>query len=153
MHIVWKDEFLIDGGVIDEDHKVLIGIINDFISLNEGAASLERLKSCLARLKKYTLEHFVREESIMVSIAYPNAERHRNRHAEIVSVLDSIIADFRTKVVRSDRNHSDIHERAMALLRTWLVDHILVADADLKPYIEDYRNLITNSLKKRELVS
>jgi len=148
--IVWRDSFSIDGGVIDADHKALIAIINEFTALSGGIASLARLKACLAGLRKYTLDHFAREERVMRTIGYPNIDRHRKSHRDIVVVLDEIIADFRVKVTRSDNDHRDIHDRTRDLLRIWLVNHILSTDCDLRAYVEDYRADLARAVTPRK---
>jgi len=137
--IVWRDSYSIDGGVIDADHKALIAMVNEFATLSGGTASLARLKSCLAGLRKYTIEHFAREETVMRNVGFPNIDRHKAAHREIVSVLGGIIADFRTKVNRSDNDHNDVRERIQTLLKTWLINHVFSVDLELRPYVEAYR--------------
>jgi len=137
--IVWHDRYSIDGGVIDADHRALIAIVNEFAKLSGGTASLARLKACLAGLRKHTIEHFAREETVMRNVGLPNIDRHKAAHREIASVLGGIITDFRTKVNRSDNDHNDVRERIQALLKTWLIDHVFSVDLELRAYVEAYR--------------
>lgn len=136
MRMVWRDQFKIDGGQIDRDHMMLIQIINNFAETDEHIFVIQGIKETLAALKKYTIEHFEREEVIQKEISYPQIETHQKQHASMISSLDVIIHDFREKVEHREFNYADIRQRTFKLLQIWLVNHILTADASLKPYLE-----------------
>ena len=63
--ITWRDKMSINnGGVIDQDHKNLIEIINRFGEIAADGLDKEEAAEILYALKFYTQTHFGREEQL-----------------------------------------------------------------------------------------
>lgn len=140
MRIVWKQQYLIDGGIIDQDHRSLFDIINSVMEIDESRFVIQNLKEPLAKLKMYTIEHFNREEILQQKISYPEYESHKITHSEMIADLDKIIYDFRQRTVSTNFSYADLRKRSFLLLQGWIVGHILKTDAKMIPYIAAARD-------------
>jgi len=62
MTIQWREKMTIDDGVIDQDHRHLIDIINRFENAAKDGLTLSEGLEILFALKFYASTHFKREE-------------------------------------------------------------------------------------------
>lgn len=140
MLIVWRDQMSVDGGLIDQDHRVLIGIINDFATTQATPAAIPALEAILAKLDRYTQIHFEREEKLQRAIIYPFHEAHRRAHMDLIRQLSEVREELRAKA--ATQNAEDLaaaHARMGEFLHHWLVDHIIEADLRMKSYTAEIR--------------
>lgn len=144
MTVVWRDELSIDDGPIDEDHKHLIAIINGFSRASSRRVTPEVLDSALLYLKQYTLQHFQREEELQVRFAFPFAEAHRREHRDLIRRLDQIITDSREK--KASESPEAVTENLFALLKDWLLTHVVKTDIRMKPFIERHKAKAASSI-------
>lgn len=137
MPIVWRDKMSVGHPVIDEDHRALIAIINDFEKA-AAAGSTTALSTTLRRLHTYAREHFAREEALQVRIGFPFAQAHGQEHRRLIALVeDKARAWF---VDRSQPLGPEVVEEMAGFLRRWLVEHILTQDRAMQPYIEAARS-------------
>lgn len=78
------DDTLVTGNqLIDEQHRELIGRINDLLIQAENhTEKLDAIKM-LDHLADYTEYHFKAEEQLQEEIGYPGIEEHKKRHEEL----------------------------------------------------------------------
>ena len=133
MTIRWRDELSIDNGQIDRDHRKLINIINRF----EEEVTMGGLRSALENLHHYGIEHFVREEKIMIAEGFPDVASHRKEHADLTHQLSTIIELFNMSSFATDGPR--IRSRTTDLLRKWLIDHIIRRDIALRDFLRQKR--------------
>ena len=130
MSIEWRQAMAVDGGVIADDHRRLIAIINSF----ERAHSTKwDLTTVLDDLKAYSVKHFRREEDLQRQMGFPEADAHHLEHERLLARLEEITAAFAKAA--GDDLHSPI-ERTSQLLNDWLVAHIISCDLKMKPYLK-----------------
>lgn len=131
--IHWTEDLSVGTETIDEDHKVLIGMINkldDAIKSKEPQGTVNKV---LSELLDYTGYHFDREEALMQAANYPDYDAHARTHG----TLKAQVADIRN---RYERNPDSIHEReVLAFLKNWLTAHILGRDKLYAPFMESRR--------------
>ncbi len=134
--IQWKDQFSIDQGVIDKDHKTLFGLVNKF---NEGIPSFQspgQMLSVLASLKKYTQTHFQREEKLQQVSGYSFCEEHKKEHEALIEKLNGFIE----KVMGTNEdNVTDVAVEIGSFLEEWITGHVIESDLPLKPYVDRLR--------------
>ena len=131
----------IDGGVIDDDHRVLISLINDFIMAENNGASPQRLADIINDLHKYSDVHFQREEKLQVSVGFPYHDAHKKYHKELLRDLNNAGAE----VLRG--LSSKAHGAFSAFLRSWLVNHVMERDTMMLPYVNEMRNIRSRPMK------
>jgi hemerythrin len=141
MLIVWRDQMSVDGGLIDQDHRVLIGIINEFGSTAASAAAIPTLEGILAKLERYTQIHFEREEKLQRAIVYPFHEAHRRAHGDLIRQLTEVREELKAKAATpTTEDIAGVHARMGEFLHHWLVDHIIQADLRMKPFTAEIRS-------------
>lgn len=119
--IEWSDEFSVGIQEIDEQHKVLVGLLNQLhkaIREHHGRATSREI---LGRLAEYTRTHFLLEESLMRLTHYPGLEIHKQQHQDLMHQVEAL----QHKV---DTENVAISFELLHFLRNWLVQHINDSD-------------------------
>ncbi len=122
--MLWSDSLATGVAAIDEQHRSLF----DWFAQLESAAADQRLMTAayaLTRLTQYTRSHFEAEEQLMAAAGYPRLAAHREEHEAFRQQLRDLQNQSVTRDISGD---------AVALLRDWLVKHIMVSDMDYVPY-------------------
>lgn len=138
MTIEWRQEMSIDGGLIDHDHQVLIGVINEFCTPSPTGEEFTKMQTVLGELSEYTCTHFAREEKLQVQVRYPYESAHHREHQELIRKLDQIREMVDAAAISEDTHDvsevSVLRAKITGLLHDWLIDHILKSDLRMKPY-------------------
>lgn len=131
--LVWRDELSIGHPDIDDDHRRLLAIINDFENLAEKLPDDRVLHETLINLHDYALLHFGREEAIQIACRFPFTDAHRAEHRTLLQhVTDMARRYFIDKTEPVTRTTT----AAMAeFLKHWLVDHIIRSDRRMREYL------------------
>ncbi|GAA0580342.1 hemerythrin family protein [Caenispirillum bisanense] len=137
MALIWRDQMAVGHPVIDDDHRALIAIINDFEAEAERGAGVEALSTTLRRLHAYARDHFAREEAVQARIGFPFHDAHAQEHRRLLAVVEEKARGW--FVTRTEPVTEQSLEEMAAMLRRWLVDHILRQDAGMRPYIKAAR--------------
>lgn len=128
--ITWRRQLSVGQPAIDDDHKHLIGYLNELdAALNAERFQPIRVARILIKLLEYTKEHFAREEHIMQVARYPKYEEHAHQHREAVRLVSELSNRF---------SQEPTHENAEKLYKftaDWLVRHIILQDTQLTPYV------------------
>lgn len=117
----WTDNYLVGHPQVDDEHRYLFALINEFhdaFSERHSRADLDRL---LNRLVDYTERHFRHEEGLMRAVGYPDIERHMAIHERLVEQIFTLAEKFSDRAINPTRD-------TFAFLDTWLTDHILRED-------------------------
>ena len=80
----WSDDFNVDIQEVDEQHKVLVDLLNQLhhaIMERRGKAAS---RETLDQLADYTRTHFLLEESLMRVLHYPGLEIHKQQHENLI---------------------------------------------------------------------
>jgi len=119
--IDWSSELVLGIAAIDEQHKKLIGIINDFHrGLTDGHAN-ESIDNVLRQLFEYIHIHFSYEEKLLDEHAFPYSEQHCQKHNELIKQVE----DFRDKLTEG---RIMIGMDILSFLKDWILHHILEED-------------------------
>ncbi|WNJ99784.1 hemerythrin family protein [Thalassospiraceae bacterium LMO-JJ14] len=131
--IEWREKMSIDdGGVIDQDHRHLIEIINRFEKLASDGLDKDEATEILYALKFYTQTHFGREEQLQNLIDFPYADAHHHEHEELVKTLEDVIEHLKES---NEEVLAGLHGEISELLHQWLVGHILHSDLKMRIYV------------------
>lgn len=127
-YVQWDDSLSVGIEVIDEDHKKLLGLINNLQTAahyNTGEA-FER--QALEELVNYTKFHFQREEDLMQTHGYADLEEHKAQHAAMIAEVGRVLQAYET-----DRERTI--EKLCHYLKQWLLKHIAGTDQAYAPYL------------------
>ncbi len=126
--IIWSEEFNTNIREVDDQHKKLVQIINDFDDALKENRDEKTLCSILDDLLSDTSSHFTREESIMELYEYPEHGIHREEHDILSKEVTNMFKGYRV----GDKDKS---EKITNYLRGWLMDHIVNEDKKLGKYL------------------
>lgn len=118
----WKDEYSVNIGAMDEQHKKLVGMINDLDIAIASGTNNEVLSETFNGLMDYISTHFKSEEELMKKYDYPNLYDHGQNHI-----------DFTLKIANLKRSydayqHRESAEQVVLYLTKWLLGHIMGVD-------------------------
>ena len=114
--------------IIDEQHQLLISLVNDFekaISSDIGGAYIEEI---LQELINYISYHFKAEEELMARNNYPNFSNHKKAHDDLVKKAISFHERFK-------KGEQNLEKDIMLFLKDWVINHITKTDMEYVPYI------------------
>ena len=115
-------------GIIDEQHKGLVDLINELNAAMRQRRSDSVLVGVLERLKQYTVKHFATEEEFFDKFGYPDSASHKKAHHELVQK----VLDFEAEL-KSGR--AKVTMEIMRFLKDWLVGHIMGTDKRYGPFL------------------
>lgn len=118
--VIWSDSYSVGHDRIDDDHRRLFELFNDFsTAVNEGKGALV-IRGVLDELRDYAHLHFRREESLMLENDYGEYARHKKMH----DTFERQITDVASHIEVG----GDMCAFLLSFLSRWLSSHILTAD-------------------------
>jgi len=118
--IKWDSSFSVNVEEIDEQHKMLVGMINTFYESIKGEQR-DALGALLDSLIDYTHYHFSTEENYMDRFNYQNTESHKQEHR----LFTEKVLDVKR---RFDEEQFVITFEITNYLRDWIVNHVMKSD-------------------------
>jgi len=119
--IEWADDFSTNIQEVDEQHKVLISLLNELYTAMHEHHGTAACREVLDRLAEYTRTHFLLEESLMRLTNYPDFEKHKGQHEELIAQVQALQAKL-------DSGTATISFELLHFLKNWLTNHILGTD-------------------------
>lgn len=126
----WNDKYSVGVVSIDEQHRRLFQIINDFNNeINKsGVSKLITFKHTASKVVEYVKYHFSWEEELMQKTDYPGYAKQKTEHNAFIKELLEDAARF------DDRNPKSA-TRFLNFLVGWVQHHIVHLDRDLGQYL------------------
>jgi hemerythrin len=126
---VWTNEMGVGVVALDDDHKKLIGIINQLHFEMEEGHDKKVLGAVLDQLVDYSKSHFAREESLLFQADYPDAPGHKMEHERFIREITALRERF------SNAPPATLDAELMGFLRNWLDTHVEGADKKYGPFL------------------
>lgn len=128
----WSDAMSIGIAEIDEQHKILVGILNRLCMAVAQFESNKITAEILDALVDYTKTHFGLEEKLLKDAGHDAAalDAHQCEHRAFIAKISNI-ADMHRMEGKS------VSLEILNLLKRWLQEHILVTD---KKYADELRS-------------
>ena len=124
----WVSEFSVGNNNLDDDHREIFELINDFryhsmadFDYEISDSDAEYLDLLIEDLIKYCNRHFVQEEAYMRQINYPDLNQHLSTHVEMKERL----ADLHSQLQKGD---TKLVKEVSDYLNYWWSEHILKED-------------------------
>lgn len=105
--IEWKDEYDIDIGAIDEQHKALIALANAMDEAVENGQDAEIVEETIDHLIDYVAVHFASEEAFFEERHFPGLEAHKREHERLLRELLELKEDLALGLVHVAREIVD----------------------------------------------
>ena len=121
--IVWNETLMTGVAVIDEQHQILVNMLNDANEKLTEDCSRMLLNDIVRDLISYALYHFDTEEELMVETGYEQAsvaqhtQEHRSFSEKVAAVQQSL-----------SQGQMITREDLLGFLNGWLINHIMKTD-------------------------
>lgn len=116
----WKDEYSVGIEEIDQQHRQLVGILDELYTAMLKARGAEQVEATLERLFAYTREHFATEERLFRKHCYPEEREHAAEHAALIARL--------TKFRKEHQRGKPVGVELMLSIKEWFVEHLQTTD-------------------------
>lgn len=127
----WDSTLQLGINQIDDQHKQLVGMINDLHKAMKLRQSTTVAGGILERLVSYTVFHFGVEEKLFQKHGYPEYDQHKKIHENLVAQ----VKEFKIKV---DQGDATISMELMSFLKDWLANHIKGTDQKYVPFLKEH---------------
>lgn len=118
--IAWTRDLEVGVPDIDDEHALLVTLYNDVVRATRQGVSRPTRDAIVRSLQAYAVFHMDHEEAWMIRHAYPDAARHRQRHAEFKAAIEALCTAADGRDVA---DHASLSGLA-GFLRDWILDHI-----------------------------
>ncbi|MDR2966215.1 MAG: bacteriohemerythrin [Treponema sp.] len=128
--ISWSDNYSVGSKVIDDQHKELIKLTNEFYEGCQVGGVIEKVSffNTVQGAINYIKTHFATEEEILRKVEYPALDAHKKMHEEFIFKVVEQVRAFE----QEDRpNPIDF----IKFLMEWIMKHIANADKLYMPYL------------------
>lgn len=119
--IAWNDSLSVGINSIDNQHKKLIALINEFYDKINQNSNNNLIMKLISGMKSYTVEHFSTEEAYMRQYAYPQYEQHKKEH-------DSFVAKVNTLEDKYSKGTIILSFEITSFIKDWIKHHIQNTD-------------------------
>lgn len=125
------DETLVTGNeMIDDQHKELIGRINQLLeSCEDGQGKVKAVKM-LDYLMEYTDFHFSAEEKLQEEINYPGIKEHKAKHEEFKQAVEELQEMLQEEEGPTEAFVAQVQRNVV----DWLFNHIKGFDRSVAEY-------------------
>jgi hemerythrin len=126
----WSEDLSVGIRLVDEQHKVLLGLINELHAAMRSRKSDAVLVGVVERLKEYTVKHFGMEEEYFDRYGYPETVQHKAAHAKLVQQVLDFEAGLKS-------GKAKVTMEIMRFLKDWLINHIQGTDKRYAPFLNE----------------
>ena len=128
--IEWNASLLTGVPTIDEQHQILVAMLNDATTKLEHRSGRDQLEAIVRDLMSYALYHFDTEEELIFESDYD--EQSRNAHFDEHRMFSETVAKFQQDMAAGRMVAPD---ELMGFLRDWIVHHILHVDQQFGRFV------------------
>ncbi|MCI5157646.1 MAG: bacteriohemerythrin [Candidatus Electrothrix sp. AUS1_2] len=128
--IKWNDSFSVNVVKIDQEHKKLVGMVNELTDAMKAGQGKDVLGKILDGLISYTASHFQLEEKYFQQIKYPDAAAHKKEHAAFVQKVTEFKKEF-------DAGRVTVSVNILQFLSKWLQSHIKGTDQKYSSFFNE----------------
>jgi len=127
--MTWNDKLSVGVKVLDDDHKKLVGMVNQLYDAIQSGHGKDSLGKTLDGLIEYTKVHFGHEEQFFAQTSYAASADHKKEHDD----LTRQVLDIQQKYKKGATGCLSLE--VMNFLKNWLVTHIQGSDQKYGPYL------------------
>lgn len=126
-YIAWSDSLSIGLQDMDDQHKVLLGLINQVWQGLVSHQALPNIEGVVFDLEDYAHTHFDVEEALMAKHGYPALQAHQESHAQFYAKVE----DLSNKIASGETVGLEL----LRFISDWLTFHIAMVDRQYADYI------------------
>lgn len=127
-YIKWGNRYTTGIGVFDEQHKKIMGLLNQLLSAVKQNGKTEKCRDILNELMPYSATHFDAEEEAMKKFRYPYYKKHCEEHIEIKMK----IGELHKKCMKGDKPRT---VEILKFISHWMDKHLKNDDINYGPFL------------------
>lgn len=124
----WKDDYSVGISKIDDQHKALVGYLNELYESMKAGKGKDALDAVLGKLVEYTKTHFATEESLMKLYRFPDYDEHKQKHEKMTGRVLELKQQFDSGQISNPIQITNF-------LKDWLSKHIMGTDKAYGPFL------------------
>jgi len=124
--IHWHNSYSVFVKSIDDQHKMLIDLLNELYDAYLHNKYHEKIGQIIAQLLEYAAEHFSTEETYFEKYNYDGAREHIAEHKMFIAKIKEFERDYH-------KHDTTTTLMAINFLNDWLKHHILETDRQYIP--------------------
>ncbi len=128
--ITWTPQLSVGVQPLDNDHKLLVSLINQLHDTVEDNQDRDTVGSVLNALVDYTEYHFEREEILMRVCGYPDLEKHKKAHDAMKAKVKGIKNDY------AKSENMDIGGDVLDFIKNWFTEHVQNQDKLYRSFMD-----------------
>jgi len=128
-NFVWSPEFSVGVGLLDEQHKRIISMINQLSSVKEVTTDSEMISDLITKMTQYSQKHLKYEEELLLQYRYPLFEEHKQDHRYYLKKIVAFTLAIPNGI-------PEVPQEVSAFLNQWWQNHILNEDMKYKPFLQ-----------------
>lgn len=133
--ISWKEEYEIGIDQVDDQHQMLVGLLNEFYDAMDEGRGRDEVGTVIADLEEYVEFHFNSEEAFATDCGFSTDCHdchlaHQNAHEEFATQVSELRAMY-------EDDDATVHMKTLRFLREWVTEHIGEMDQQLGLYAND----------------
>ena len=127
--MTWSEKLSVGVKQLDDDHKKLVGMVNQLYDAIQSGHGKDSLGKILAELITYTTVHFAREEKFFAQTNYADTAAHKKQHDDLTKQVLDVQQKYKAGV------SGTLSLEVMNFLKNWLITHIQGSDQKYGPYL------------------
>lgn len=120
----WKQEYSVGVAAMDDEHREMMGLINDVYAKLASDPDASQVDECLGDIYNTISLHFALEEKLMRNNNYSEYGAHKDDHEVLLDQIRDLMDDYH----KDPQSGSD---RLAEGLADWFVTHFSTFDARL----------------------
>ena len=128
MFIELNESLLVGYELIDQDHKLLATLVNEFYETVTNGANKYKVYDAIDHLSNEFSQHFSRENSLMTQSRYPDKESHAEEHRRLMGDLGRFLQMV-------DESTDDDLKNVAQFIESWFVLHVRRSDRKLGKFL------------------
>ena len=129
--IDWGPKYFIGLKTIDDEHKILVDLINELYVAFGTSNNNKTIKKVLDKLLDYTIYHFGNEEKMFKKFGYKEEEGHHLQHEKFIDKMKQFRNNFQNESMT-------VSFDLLNFLKDWLLNHILKIDVKYVPFMKEH---------------
>ena len=127
-YLEWKEVCSVCVKDLDDQHKILFALINDYSEAVTRQMTGESTKYILKGLADFARTHFSNEESLMQRHYYPGYTTQKAQHNRFIAMINAYLR-------RAEEGSPTPPGEIKEFLKYWTVKHILAEDRQYGPFL------------------
>jgi len=119
--IYWLPEFNTDIEIIDQQHQLLVDLINQLYEAHATGKDQATLLKLINKVGMFAATHFAREEDYFEIYGYPDMDDHLQEHDYFEDMLNQFEDEFKS-------GKQQLTNNVIMFLSEWLIKHINGSD-------------------------